>query len=196
MPSNNNKMIESWESSHSTTADIGRKISDAMNDDFLVMDGLNEDFDSLIQVDPYSAFDEALNMSSLEDSFNLSSSTTDNFFSHERPACSRSPSPKRRRPSPIQDHTDNLEELQAQYKLAMQQLALSMRRSEMSRHEIYKQREEQEAKARLQAAAHAKQYSNADSFLSGSRTTLTVGLEQSRQMLRSYMGQMKKHQIF
>ena len=88
--------------------------------------------------------------------------------------------------SPIPSPSPSLEDLQLQYKLAVEQLAVSMRRSEMTRAEIANIRKAAETKAKLEVA-QTKQLKNADYFLTGTRSTLTVGLEQSRQMLRSYM---------
>ena len=82
-----------------------------------------------------------------------------------------------------------LEDLQAQYQLSLQHLAFSMRRSELTRQEIARQQKLVETQRKIQEA-EAQTFSKADSFLTGSRATLTVGLEQSRSMLRSYMNQL------
>ena len=82
-----------------------------------------------------------------------------------------------------------MEDLQAQYNLSLQHLALSMRRSELTRQEISRQQKLTETQRKIQEA-EAQTFSKADSFLTGSRTTLTLGLEQSRSMLRSYMHQL------
>ena len=102
------------------------------------------------------------------------------------------------------------------FKAALKQLALSMQRSELTRNEIIRQRKlaEREGHMMLPPAATAasapvsptrtstrlssspstttsSRATSSSSFLGGTRSTLTVGLEQARRMLKSYMGQVK-----
>ena len=102
------------------------------------------------------------------------------------------------------------------FKAALKQLALSMQRSELTRNEIIRQRKLAERQGHMMLPAPATAASapvspthtstrlssspstttssratSSSSFLGGTRSTLTVGLEQSRRMLKSYMGQVK-----
>lgn len=195
----------------------GGAFSDVTNDDFLLVDDeLLDDFSGLLDLDTSSVFNESKGYAlddSMKDfsasdfdiqepyrsSFDLTKEIRESepMKKNVREDRSRPPSPKRRRPigqsmmdvsesPPSPSSKTSLEDLQLQYQRAMEQLALSMRRTEMTRSEIVSYRKAEDTKAQLETA-QAYQLKNADPFLSGSRSTLTVGLEQSRQMLRSYM---------
>lgn len=193
------------------------EFSDVPTDDFLVADGLMDDFSELIEADEQSVLSlsaadviceenmKCLSAIQLEckESFE-SLQTSDRNIQHDEPMTkivrddrSRPPSPKRPRkarsisPSPVKSIPSppiqsSLEDLQLQYKIVIEKLAVSMRRSEMTRSEIVSFRQAAETRAKLEAAEEL-QLRNANYFLTGSRSTLTVGLEQSRQMLRNYM---------
>jgi hypothetical protein len=87
----------------------------------------------------------------------------------------------------ISSSEEELEDIEAQYMYALHHLALSMRRSEVTRNEILRFRKEAEAHAQLELAEY-RTFSNAEYFLQGYRSTLTVGLDQSRQMLQGLLG--------
>ena len=87
---------------------------------------------------------------------------------------------------------------EAQYNEALQKLANSMKRTEESRRHVMMQRnmlslDQQRAlylaKEQLQQQNQQVQSSIMTSFFTGSRSTLTDGLEQSRKQIRMYMGQ-------
>ena len=175
-----------------------------IDDDYLLMDGLEiaDDFDGLLDISESSAFEP-----SGEESFDETSPSRDPSCKrqHERP---HSPPPKKikamnlNNSSPVSvmsiasvpsltsiPHLSNEnEDLQDEYRRALQHLALSMRRSEMTRNEIIRQRKEAETRAKLEAAQH-RTVSNAENFLVGKRATLTTGLDQSRRMLRTLVAQ-------
>jgi hypothetical protein len=90
--------------------------------------------------------------------------------------------------------TKNLRDIEAQYKDALHHLALSMRRSEVTRNQILKFRREAEARSQLELAEF-QTLSNAEYFLHGYRSTLTVGLDQSRQMLQTMLSTANKYTI-
>jgi hypothetical protein len=199
------------ESSHSALD----RFSVSMNDDFLVMDDLDieDDFSGLLDITSGNAFEDSMEHSNIE-----LPPTRDERIAFKRVKAERSlsPPPKRRRSvdyigtdspmstgsvrstlsaSSIMMHpVPDLHDLQDQYKLALQHLALSMRRSEMTRNEIIRQRQLSETQAKI-VAAQKKTFTNADKFLTGSTSTLTIGLEQSRSMLRSYMAQVKSQMM-
>lgn len=93
---------------------------------------------------------------------------------------------------------------QFKYNKALEKLALSMRRTEESRSQIMRQRElvdlRKESRARAttiappapQRPSSPSSGSIVSGFFTGSRTTLTSGLEQSRKQLRSYMNQINQ----
>jgi hypothetical protein len=187
-----------------------------IKNEFLFADLLDDDLPLNLDFDTSGAFEhvklEESHSSLMNNMCEISSqseylSGIDEVYPHEdyckkslREDRSLSPSPKRRcsisgsRSSSSADLSQNMEdhsllELQNQYKRAVENLAMSMRRSELTRTEIANFRKAAETKAKLEAA-QAYQFRNATGFLSGSRSTLTIGLEQSRQMLRNYMGVM------
>ena len=196
------------------SAQWDKGFSNVTNGDFLMGDGFMDDFTDLLDIDAdtssifhasevYALSNSILDFSASyldvhelnQTSFDVTES--DLTKKNVREDRSRPPSPKRRRsstdsimdvsPSHPSPHSRlSLEELQLQYQRAMEQLAVSMRRTEMTRSEIVSYRKASETKAKLEAA-QAYQLKNADPFLTGSRSTLTVGLEQSRRMLKSYM---------
>jgi hypothetical protein len=194
---------------------LDHKFCGSMSDDFLMMDGIDieDDFSGLLDINPGNAFDDLSETVKIE--FPSANKDTP---SKSRGKAGRSvsppPKPKRRRSidhrhmespmststvrstrsSPLLLAAPELAGLEDQYKLALQHLALSMRRSELTRNEIIRQRQIAETKNKL-AAVEAQNFSKADRFLSGSTSTLTVGLEQSRSMLKSYMAQMKNQMI-
>lgn len=192
----------------SVPSSIDNKFVDSITDDFLIMEGLDmeDDFSGLLDISSVDVFDDHTPLSRMESP----SERDDVHVKRIKAERSLSPSPKRRRSvdqcgmdSPMSTSSlmstrsqsfmtcvPELEIVEDQYKLALQHLALSMRRSEMTRNEIIRQRQIAETHAKL-AAAQAKTFTNADKFLSGSSSTLTLGLEQSRSMLKSYMTQMK-----
>uniref|UniRef100_A0A7S1Y4M4 Uncharacterized protein n=1 Tax=Grammatophora oceanica TaxID=210454 RepID=A0A7S1Y4M4_9STRA len=93
-------------------------------------------------------------------------------------------------PPPPLSSSNSTEDLEEQYQRALQQLALSMRRSEMTRNEIIRHRREADARAKLQNQTTSS-FGATDSLFGSSRGTLTASLAQSRQMLKSfYMGGM------
>lgn len=202
-------------------ASLSAKFSDVINDDFLIVDGLNDDFSGFPDIDASSMFNDesktdysSSEIDTVEEKEKTQTSTevTTEVTTEEeeqtktavRKVHSRSPSPspKRRRslapmdisPSPVKSmmasSQESLDELQEKYKLAVEQLAVSMRRSEMTRTEIISYRKAQETRAQLQQA-QSRTFNSADSFLTGSQVTLTTGLAQSRAMLKNYMGLMK-----
>jgi len=182
--------------------------SQVLNDDFLLMeDGLEiaDDFAGLLDINTSSGFD-----SSAQGYFNeiLKDQESLGKRSHQQ---TDSPPPEKKQRKSISDETYSpksvvaiasvsslssnpslsIKELEDKYKHALQHLALSMRRSEMTRNEIIRQRREAEEKARLQAAAQVNTVAHAENFLTGNTATLTIGLDQSRRMLQSFMGQAK-----
>jgi len=190
------------------------KFSDVLNDDFLLMDdGLeieDDDFDGLLDINPSGAF-ESEDKDDSDDTthsvFNIHDDTSSGKRTADFAVRSESPPPKKARfaeassPTSVTAitsvaYTTSFSSLPSlsnensgvpdKYQLALQHLALSMRRSEMTRNEIIRQRKEAEIKAKL-AAAQIKTVSNAENFLTGNRITLTKGLEQSRRMLQSFI---------
>jgi hypothetical protein len=220
-----------------TSTSLSAKSSDIINDNFLTVDGLMEDFTELLDIDATSIFGETasiindsmcihiVDLSSNEGIDEEKEETASeeetvrriSFSSNEgkdeekkeevceeekvrkvRKDRSRSPISKRRRSITHTDTTPtlhalppkkSLEDLQEQYELAVQQFTASMRRSELTRLEIANYRQASETRAKLQAA-QARQFDCTDGFLTGSRSTLTTGLEHSRKMLRGYMNLM------
>jgi hypothetical protein len=198
-----------WDTlSESVPSSIDSKFVDSITDDFLIMEGLDmeDDFSGLLDISTVDAFDDHTPI------FGVDTLSERDVTLFKRPKVERSLSPPHKRRRSV-DHSGmdspmsissvistrsqsimtcvpELEIVEDQYKLALQHLALSMRRSEMTRNEIIRQRQVAETHAKL-AAAQAKTFTNADKFLSGSSSTLTLGLEQSRSMLKSYMTQMK-----
>mmetsp|Transcript_9127 Transcript_9127/g.19494 ORF Transcript_9127/g.19494 Transcript_9127/m.19494 type:complete len:461 (+) Transcript_9127:178-1560(+) len=81
-----------------------------------------------------------------------------------------------------------------EYNAALEKLAQSMKRTEASRQHLLQHREELEAAKREILLDQQRSIAMAQ-FLSGSRSTLTGGLEQSRRQIASYMGNMN-HQTF
>ncbi len=81
-----------------------------------------------------------------------------------------------------------------EYNAALEKLAQSMKRTEASRQQLLQHRDELEAAKRVILLEQQRSIAMAQ-FLSGSRSTLTGGLEQSRRQIASYMGNMN-HQTF
>lgn len=81
-----------------------------------------------------------------------------------------------------------------EYNAALEKLAQSMKRTEASRQHLLQHREQLEAAKREILLDQQRSIAMAQ-FLSGSRSTLTGGLEQSRRQIASYMGSMN-HQTF
>lgn len=77
-----------------------------------------------------------------------------------------------------------VQDLQDQYRAALEQLAAAMKRSEVTRNKIVHLRENPSGESANQVLG----------FFSGSRTTLTSGLEQSRSMLHAMKPQMPQSQ--
>ena len=102
---------------------------------------------------------------------------------------------------------EEVADLERQYKQALQKLALSMRRSEMTRNQIIRYRQIQQTGclsrptprptttttlATNNKVSTSFSSSKPSGFLSGSpQSTLTQGLGQSRQLLQAYMDQVK-----
>ena len=183
------------------SASLSSKFSDIINDDFLIVDGIVDDFTGLLDsIDAAKIFDETeSNMAESSSKVKVEEKKEvreeEKVVRKVREDRSKSPISKRRRSITLEGATPShitppsqeiLEDLQEQYKQAVAQLAVSMRRSEMTRSEIVSYRKSSETRAKLQAA-QAYQFDIADGFLTGSRSTLTTGLEQSRHMLRGYM---------
>eukprot|EP00540_Astrosyne_radiata_P008727 CAMPEP_0116846524 /NCGR_PEP_ID=MMETSP0418-20121206/13882_1 /TAXON_ID=1158023 /ORGANISM="Astrosyne radiata, Strain 13vi08-1A" /LENGTH=232 /DNA_ID=CAMNT_0004477779 /DNA_START=121 /DNA_END=819 /DNA_ORIENTATION=+ len=209
---------------------FNRDFSDVINEDFLVVEGLEIEESLLdLSLNASSVFDTHIDENSAEEndtdiepeplevsalsSSDVLSETSETSRSEaptralESPGKrskadrSRSPVAKRLRslpsdqdavppepPAPqVPAKNQEIVQLEQQYKMAMQQLALSMKRSELTRNEIIRQRQFAAANQRL-AQEQAKNLSKASSFLTGGQSTLTLGLEQSRRMLHSYMG--------
>lgn len=189
-----------------------KKFSDIMefpprideDDDYLLMNGLDivDDFEGLLDINPSSAFEDT-------GEANVDDSLTEPASSYKRHSeRASSPPPKKIKamhtayasPSSVMciasipplSSMPNLAyengDLQDKYKHALQHLALSMRRSEMTRNEIIRQRKEAETRAKFEAAQH-RTVSNAENFLIGNSATLTAGLDQSRRMLKSLLAQ-------
>jgi hypothetical protein len=193
-------------------ASLSNEFSDVINDDFLIVDGL-DDFSGFPDIDAASMFNESkldFSSSNIDDEEDNTEDSGEDRQAEDiikreeadikkvRYDRSRSPSPKRRRsiapmdisPVPVKSMSpvaqESLLDLQEQYKRAVEQLAVSMRRSEMTRSEIISFRKEQETRTQLQEA-QSRTFNSADGFLTGSQVTLTTGLAQSRQMLKNYM---------
>lgn len=193
-------------------ASLSEKFSDVINDDFLIVDGL-DDFSDFPDIDASAMFNESKLDFSTSNVDNYDANKDDNGEDNKaediikreedeikkvRNDRSRSPSPKRRRsiapmdisPAPVKSMSpvaqESLLDLQEQYKRAVEQLAVSMRRSEMTRSEIISFRKEEASRTRLQQA-QSRTFTSADGFLHGSQATITTGLAQSRQMLKNYM---------
>lgn len=199
---------EVWDQKDLDVNVIDSELSTVMNDDFLIMDGIEieDDFTGLLDLSPVNAFESSQD-SPKTSLLEQNNESTDGKRPPEAPL---SPPRKRRRssqsgascdspmssassvvtsPPPILDLGDTIASTSDDpYKLALKQLALSMQRSELTRNEIIRQRRLAEAQASLPPTPAV---SNANRFFTGSRATLTVGLEQSRRMLQAYMGQMK-----
>lgn len=136
---------------------------------------------------------------------------------------SRSPSPKRRKsiapmlvspspvkpcatmsmsPSSIKDcetpSLTSLHDLEIQYKLALEKLTISMRRSEMTRCEIISFRKEAKANRELCQERETPSYATPSGLLLTrySHPTLTIGVEQSRHMLRDYINTLQNSPDF
>lgn len=171
----------------------------------------NDESISDYQIDISRAFDNSMAITNTTKAKNYNGATAENEYNLpvKRATTGRSPSPQPRRrqkitameaaaissrlTSSVMIHDEacatSIEDLQEQYNLSLQHLALSMRRSEMTRQEIARQQQLAETKSKI-LDAEAQTLTKADRFLSGSRSTLTVGLEQSRSMLKTYMHQM------
>eukprot|EP00545_Synedropsis_sp_CCMP1620_P008198 CAMPEP_0119009264 /NCGR_PEP_ID=MMETSP1176-20130426/4241_1 /TAXON_ID=265551 /ORGANISM="Synedropsis recta cf, Strain CCMP1620" /LENGTH=217 /DNA_ID=CAMNT_0006961739 /DNA_START=111 /DNA_END=764 /DNA_ORIENTATION=+ len=193
-------------------ASLSAEFSDVINDDFLIVDGLHDDFSGFPDIDAASMFNNDESKSDFStskgDEENAEVVTPEEAPSkklvREDRSRSPSPTPKRRRsadhspmdisPKPVKAISsmgqESLDDLQSQYKAAVEQLAVSMRRSEMTRAEIISYRKSQETRNRLQQA-QSRTFNSADGFLTGSQVTLTTGLAQSRQMLKNYMSLVK-----
>lgn len=174
-------------------AALSDKFSDIINDDFLIVDGLNVN-DDLVVLSATAMFDEDDNVIYANKSNEVQGTERE-----DKPRCkaarmdrSRSPIPKRSRPDCTRNFEAtppkvtprssparkvSLDELRQGSKRALDQLAVSMRRSEITRSEIIKFKN---ATKKLTARP------NADDFLSGSQSTLTSALAQSRKMLKRY----------
>ena len=149
------------------SASLSAKFSDVFNDDFHMVDGLMDDFTEFFDIDTTDILGKTSSM--IDDSMIDFSSKGGNDEEKKeevrgkekvrkvREDRSRSPAPKRRRydtaPNP---HTPpsqkSIEDLQERCKLALQQLALSMRRSEMTRSEIASFQKTCGTRAKLQGA--------------------------------------------
>ena len=173
------------------------------DDDYILMNGLDivDDFEGLLDINPSSAF-ESSREADVDDV--LMNPACAYKRQNERASSPLSPLPKKIKavhtdyasPSSVMciasvtsiSSMPNLsyenEDLQDKYRQALQHLALSMRRSEMTRNEIIRQRKEAETRAKLEAA-QLRTVSNAENFLIGNSATLTAGLDQSRRMLQS-----------
>lgn len=221
---NSEHLNDIWDESaldHSSHS-ILDKFTVSMNDDFLVMDDcltIEDDFSGLLDTTPDNAFEDCMELSTIE----LPPCDKKSAVKRVKVERSLSPPSKRRRSvdyaqmespmstdsvrsmlsasslvmHPVPDiisPAPDIQDLQDQYKIALQHLALSMRRSEMTRNEIIRQRQLSQTHAQI-AAAQNKTFNNADKFLTGSSSTLTVGLEQSRSMLRTYMSQVRSQMM-
>lgn len=85
-----------------------------------------------------------------------------------------------------------------QYTEALSNLAFSMRRTELSRAELLRQRNSMACYPKMTpqvapASAQPSAMSSLAGLLTGKRTTLTVGLSQSRRQLREYMVRMNSN---
>jgi hypothetical protein len=88
--------------------------------------------------------------------------------------------------SPSASTASDLQDLENQYKKAIEQLRVSMKRSQETRQQII-----QNQLIMQTSAPVAKLFSDSTEFFAGSRSTLTASLEQSRSMLMSYTHQME-----
>lgn len=87
------------------------------------------------------------------------------------------------------DNKDNV--MTQQYEEALSNLALSMRRTELTRAEILRHRQNMPAVSSLaNTSPQASTISSFAGLLTGTRTSLTAGLEQSRRQLQEYMFRM------
>jgi len=154
------------------SASLSAKFSDVFNDDFHMVDGLMDDFTEFFDIDTTDILGKTSSM--IDDSMIDFSSKGGNDEGKKeevrgkeevrkvREDRSRSPAPKRRRSATLVHNTAPtphthpsqkiLEDLQARCKLAAEQLAVSMRRSEMTRYEIASYRSSPQTRAMLQAA--------------------------------------------
>ena len=171
----------------------------------------NEESISDYQIDIARAFDNSIAITNTTKTkeYNEAAVERENNLTVKRATKGRSPSPQPKRRQKIsameaaaissrlassvmsrdEECATSVEDLREQYNLSLQHLALSMRRSEMTRQEIARQQQRADTNSKI-LDAEAQTFSKADRFLSGSRSTLTVGLEQSRSMLKTYMHQM------
>ena len=149
------------------SASLSTKFSDICDDDFLIADGLMDDFTELFDIDAIGIFEETSstidgNMADFSSKEGKDEEKKEDVREEEkvrkvREDQSGSPTPKRRRydtaPAPHGPPSQkSLEDLQERCKLAVQQLALSMRRSEMTRSEIASYRKPSDTRAKLQGA--------------------------------------------
>eukprot|EP00568_Trieres_chinensis_P008736 CAMPEP_0183302808 /NCGR_PEP_ID=MMETSP0160_2-20130417/8463_1 /TAXON_ID=2839 ORGANISM="Odontella Sinensis, Strain Grunow 1884" /NCGR_SAMPLE_ID=MMETSP0160_2 /ASSEMBLY_ACC=CAM_ASM_000250 /LENGTH=204 /DNA_ID=CAMNT_0025465625 /DNA_START=94 /DNA_END=708 /DNA_ORIENTATION=+ len=94
-------------------------------------------------------------------------------------------------PDPVQNVPKVPANAPNQYNTMMEKLALSMKRSEMSRAQIMRQRKQSmTSTSGVSVVPQSQTVSNLSRFLNGSQSTLTSGLDQSRRQLASYMTQM------
>lgn len=149
-----------------------------LNDDLELMDSIDLEDDFLLEINekmhyiPETFCDPKVKVSSCDslgkprDSMDL-----DDMPSMDIPASTENP---------------EVQDLQDQYRAAFQQLTAAMKRSEVTRNNIIRLRENASGEG-----ISAKQVLG---FLSGSKTTLTSGLEQSRGMLHALKTQMPQSQ--
>lgn len=207
---------ENMLSAHNTgTLTDESKFSEVMNEDFLLIDDdgleISDDFSGLLDINPSSEFDLPEGKRRNQESSEQESlpQKRSNEVNMEYPAQKKLKSiyegtgsgmsiaalTAMASQSSASSLGKNILEPQDKYKLALQHLALSMRRSEQTRNEIIRHRKENEARARARAAQF-KTVSNAECFLTGNTKTLTVGLEQSRNMLLSLIGKAKSQPLY
>lgn len=93
----------------------------------------------------------------------------------------------------VQDAYQQTNQFDNRYQTLMRNLAVSMRRTEMTRAQVVKiQRDFQRAPRKNNQRSHN---SSLSAFFSGSRSTITSGLEQSRRQLQGYLSQVKNCNI-
>jgi hypothetical protein len=176
--------------------------SQRLNDDFFFMDiSFDDDFQGLLDVGSSTDLEigEGVRPTNVSNARELGSSKRAQEEENHSPKKKRkslryvSPAlesidPENSTSSIIQHSlsSEDMTDIQTQYRNALHQLALSMRRSEVTRNEILRFRKETEAHAQLELAEY-RTFSNAEYFLKGYRSTLTLGLDQSRQMLQGLL---------
>jgi len=137
--------------------------------------------------------------------FNNPSTSQVTHYSSERPTSKPINTPSTGTPvmymKPLVTNVNNKSDCSPQpYSEALNNLAFSMRRTELSRAELLRQRNTMPRYPQMTPqvapmSAHPSAMSSLAGLLTGKKTSLTVGLEQSRRQLREYMVRMNNHAL-